>query len=241
MNKKVLLSSMVILIALVSYNIGYAANNVTTAKETAKTVSVEKSVKPEQKKLLPPPSECMGPPPFDVKFKKGHPGMHPYFHPSKEEMAAKKAEIDKRLKITDEQKKELEKNKEIDRAKIKPIMEKMEQKKKELHDVYKDDSLTQKKKDKKAEQIRKEIGKLKIQADNQRKENMKHFESVLTVEQKTEFEKIKQEQKAEMEKRNAELEQKRKEYIEAHPEFQNKKGFGFRPPMPPFHECDKQK
>ncbi len=230
MNKKILLSSLVILAALVSYNLSYAAGSDSTANKAVKKDCIEKNVKPDFKKM-PPPPECMGPPPFDAKFQKGHPGMHPYFHPSKEEMAAKKAEIDKRLQITDEQKKELEKNKEIDRAKIKPIMEKMEQKKKELHDVYKDDSLSQNKKDKKAEKIRKEIGKLKIQADNQRKENMKHFESVLTEEQKVEFEKIKQEQKVEMEKKKAEFEQKRKEYMEAHPEFQNKKGIGFKPPI----------
>lgn len=238
MNKKILLSSLVIFTALAGYSICYAANCVSAQDETAATLHKV----PLQKQIMPPPNE-EGMPPFDIKPQKGHPGMHPYFHPSKEEMEAKKAEIDKRLGLTEQQKQKLEKNKEKDKAKIKPIMEKIKADKKELGEIYSNPSLTKEEKDKKAEKIKKDLYKQKAQADKCRKENMKNFESVLTKDQKAEFEKIKQEQKAEMEKRKAEFEKNHPEFKgKRPPKFDGKRpGFGENPPVKPLPVPDVKK
>ena len=226
MNKKVLLSSLIVLTALLTCNIGYSAETPCAEAETAGV-----HVVPLQKKL--PPADFKGNTP---EFRKGHPDMmRPPFH-SKEEMQAKKAEIDKRLNLTDKQKQQIEKNKQKDREKIKPVMEKMKAKHEELHKIYTDESLTKEQKDKKAEAVKKDLNKLRTQADNCRKQNMKNFESVLTKDQKIEFEKIKQEQKAEMEKRKAEFEQRGKEFKGRHPEFK-----GQRPPVKPLPVPDVKK
>jgi Spy/CpxP family protein refolding chaperone len=213
MNKKILLSSVIILSALLLFNTSYAVEKQAVKQDSAKAVTVQKDDVQLQRKLPPP------------EFKHGNFEMKPPFH-SKEEMEAKKAEIDKRLNLTEEQKKQIEKNKEKDRKKIKPVIDKMHADKKELHEIYGNDTLTRAEKDKKAKKIKKDLKKQKNLADKYRKENMKNFESVLTTEQKEEFAKIKQEQKAEMEKRKAEFEQNRKEFCE--------KKHGFHGMKPPF-------
>ncbi|MBQ9244743.1 Spy/CpxP family protein refolding chaperone [bacterium] len=240
MKKKVLLSSLVILTALLGYNICYAAN--TTSAE-AETAAATKQDAPLQKKIMQTPLDKEGLPPFEVKHRKGHPGMHPYYHPSKEEMAAKKAEIEKRLGLTAEQKQKLEKNKDKDKAKIKPIMDKIKKDKQELKNIYADKSLTPEQKDKKAEKVKKDLYKLKSQADKCRKENMKHFESVLTKEQKAEFEKIKDEQRQEMEQRKLDFEKNHPDF-KGHrpPKFDGKKpDFGEKPPVKPLPVPDIKK
>lgn len=209
MDKKILLSSVIIMSMLFAYNAGYTAEKQTTTPEK---LQVQENAVQLQKKL--PPSE----------FKHGNFGMRPPFH-SKEEMEAKKAEIDKRLNLTEEQKAQIEKNKEKDRNKIKPVIEKIRADRKELHEIYTNETLTRAEKDKKAAKVKKDLSKQKNLADKYRKENIKNFESVLTPEQKTEFAKIKQEQKEEMEKRKAEFKHCRKGFEGKKPGFQ-----GFRPP-----------
>ena len=54
---------------------------------------------------------------------------HPPRHFSKEEMDAKKVEFEKRLNLTEEQKIQVEINKQNDKEKIKPIIDKLHQKK----------------------------------------------------------------------------------------------------------------
>ncbi len=209
MNKKILLSSVIVLSALLAYNLSYAADA---------PADVNKKHAVQLHKKMPPPI-------FKGECKDGFRNMHPPFH-SKEEMEAKRAEIDKRLNLTEEQKTQIEQNREKDRAKIKPVIEKIHADRKALHEIYSDEKLTQAEKDKKAEKIKKDLVKQKAQADKSRKENMKKFEAILTPEQKVEFEKIKQEQKAEMEKRKTEFEQKKKE-------FENKPPFEAKPPVQP--------
>ncbi len=226
MNKQLLLSSLIVLTALLTCNIGYSAE---TPAAEAEASGIH--VVPLQKKL--PPADFKRTPP---EFKKGHPDMMRPPFPSKEEMQAKKAEIDRRLNLTEKQKEQIEKNKAKDREKIKPVMEKMKAKHQELHKIYTDESLTKEQKDKKAEAVKKDLNKLRVQADNCRKQNMKNFESVLTKEQKTEFEKIKKEQKAEMEKRRAEFEQKRKEFKGQHPQCKGKNPPDRPYPQPPKKE-----
>lgn len=232
MNKKVLLSTLVILAALGSYSVSYAA---TQSAEAEAAVKVEKTtIVPLQKKVLPPPDVTKGEFPM-FGHKKGHFDMHPPM-PSKAEMEAKKAEIDKRLALTAEQKQKLEKNKEKDLKKIKPIMEKMKSDREQLHKIYSDTTLDTEQKAKKAEAIKRDLKKQHTLAEECRKENMKNFESVLTKEQKEEFAKIKKEQKAEMEKRKAEFEKIKKEMKDKKPPE-----FGIEHPKKPLPVPDVKK
>lgn len=138
-------------------------------------------------------------------------GIPPRFNqPSKEELEAKRLEFEKRLKLTEEQKKLIEEQRQKDIAEIKPFMEKMKTNRDEFRRVMNDKSLTQAEKDKKLAELKSELKEMHKYADGKRKANMEHFESILTEKQKKEFEKIKAEQKKEMEKRKKDFEKKQK-------------------------------
>ncbi len=132
---------------------------------------------------------------------------HHKFHgqrPSKAQMEAKKAEFEKRLNLTEEQKQQIDKNKQKDREKMKPIFEKMAENKAKIREIHQDKTLSPEDKVKKSAQYEKNLIDLKVKANELRKENMKSFENILTSEQKEEFSKIREEQKQEMEKRRKE-------------------------------------
>ncbi len=149
-------------------------------------------------------------------------------HPSKAEMEAKKVEFEKRLKLTDEQKKQIEANRIQDREKIKPIFEELKAKHQEMKKIDSDTTLSAEEKAQKKDVIRQDIKELKLKADNCRKENMQNFESILTEKQKKEFTKIKEEQQKEMEKRKQHFEKKKGK------DFKGPKGPAFpeRPAFP---------
>ena len=139
-------------------------------------------------------------------------------HFTKEEMDAKKAEFEKRLNLTEEQKAQIEINKQKDKEKIKPIIDKLHQKKLDYMLLESNSEIDEQTKIKQKEELQNEIKELKFQADNCRKENMKNFEAILSEEQKVEFEKIKIEQKNEIKKRKQEFHkkmqsQKKKNYL----------------------------
>lgn len=184
-NKK-LLAVLAVCVFVLSYNISYANN------ENINDFDKNKSPKCQKNQYHHPHPRNIN---MDI------------LRPSKEEMEQKKAEFEKRLNLTDEQKKQIEENRAKDTEKIKPIMEKIHIKRNELHKILNNQSLSQTEKDQKAQVIKNEIRKLKQQADKYHKENMRRFEEILTEEQKQEFEKIKEEQKQEME-------QRRKKFIE---------------------------
>ena len=122
---------------------------------------------------------------------------------TKEEKEAKKAEYEKRLNLTEEQKAQIEKNKQKDKETMKPIFDKMKENKQAIKAIHKDATLSPEDKVVKSAEYEKELIDLKVKANELRKENMKNFENILTDDQKAEFAKIKEEQKAEMEKRRA--------------------------------------
>ena len=95
--------------------------------------------------------------------------------------------------------------KEKDREKIKPIIEKIKTNREEMRKVKFDPTISRSEKEKKIEKLQKERKSLKDKANKCREENMKNFESVLTPEQKEEFEKIKAEQRKQMEERRKEF------------------------------------
>lgn len=131
-------------------------------------------------------------------------------HLSKEEMNKKKAEFEKRLKLTEEQKLQIEKNRKEGHEKIKPIFKEKQEKIMEIKKIFHDETLTKEQKKEKAAPLKEDIKKLNEQADELRKENMQAFEDILTDKQKKEFAKIKKEQKKTMKKRRAAFEKRMK-------------------------------
>ena len=136
-----------------------------------------------------------------VEYKGVHRAEMHKFKPSKQEMAKKRAEMEKRLKLTDEQKKQFEENRKLGHEKVRPIIEQKKAKIMELRETNARNTLNKQEKSKKVKELKKEIRQLDEQANAYREENIKQFESNLTDKQKKEFEKIKKEQKKEMEKR----------------------------------------
>lgn len=134
-------------------------------------------------------------------------------------MEAKKAEFDKKLGLTDEQKTKAEEIRKEGFEKMKPVMEQIKTKKDEIKTIRENGDLTQAEAKTKIDALHKEIMELKTQAKEIRKQNMQDFEAILTDKQKKTLEKMKQEG--------------RKEFAKKH---KGKKigGFDGRP-MPPQH------
>mgnify|MGYP006873194036 CR=1 FL=1 len=95
MNKKILLTTIVFTM-VGAFGLTFAADNASV----------------QEQKNLPQKGEFQGPPPRG-EFGKHHRGDMKKFHPSKAEMEKKKAEFEKRLKLTDEQKKQIEASRKI--------------------------------------------------------------------------------------------------------------------------------
>ena len=127
-------------------------------------------------------------------------------------------EFEKRLNLSEKQKSQAEEMRKQSFEKMKPVMEKMKQKHDEIS-ALKDK--TDEQSIQKSEQLKKEIGALKKEAHEQRMQNMKDFEGILTKKQQKELSKIKEEgrKKFEQEHKNR-----------PHPEFGP--GFGPRPDRP---------
>lgn len=100
----------------------------------------------------------------------------------------------KRLNLTDEQKQTLEKYRQEDMEEIKPVLQDMFAKRNE-YDLLMSSNMPAIEKEAKILKLKAEMKDLKAKADEMRSKNMKKFESVLTEEQKTEFEKIKAERR----------------------------------------------
>lgn len=198
MNKKLIIAYLAVIFSVVGFSVANAADTNEKVKETVQT---QEQVNHPQK---PPFGEFKGP--KHVRFDVSPADHSQWKHPTKEEMEAKRAEIDKRLKLTDKQKKQIELNKQQDREKMKPIFDEIHAKKQEFREIIENDNLSQAEKDKKLKEVKESMKELKTQAENLRKENMNNFESVLTEKQKKEFAKIKEEQKKEMEQRKKEFE-----------------------------------
>lgn len=101
-------------------------------------------------------------------------------------------DIGARLNLTEEQKKQAHEIRMQGHEKMKPIFEKMQVTKQEIRKI-KESELAQEEKDAKILPLKDELKKLVQEAKKVRIENTKQFESILTDEQKVEFEKIKQE------------------------------------------------
>src|SRR5574344_450413 len=100
--------------------------------------------------------------------------------------------LDEKLKLTETQKSLLKKNRIASRQKLKPILQQMFDKREAIMDI-RDSELSQAEQDKKIAPLKNDMKTLKQKADAIRKADMEYFESILTTEQKTEFDKIKKE------------------------------------------------
>lgn len=223
---------------LTTYGTTFAADNTTgntvkTQGAVEKTYQNQSDLKAPQKGEFerPPRGEFNG---KDENFK--HNGHHRHgdfnkFHPSKAEMEKKKAEFEKRLKLTDEQKKQIQENRKLGHEKVKPLMEQKQAKMQEIKKIYRDNTLTQEQKKEKTVLLKSDIKKLNEKANKYREDDMKAFENILTDKQKKEFAKIKAEQKKEMEKRKAEF----SKHMEKAKQ-EGKRPQGFPPPPPPVED-----
>lgn len=110
--------------------------------------------------------------------------------PKGPDFAKRHAEFEQRLKLTDEQKAKAKELREQGFEKMKPIMEKIKEKRAEIQTVKQDTTEAGKAK---LEQLQKEIGALKQEAHRLRMENMKAFEGILTKSQLKELQKMKEE------------------------------------------------
>lgn len=129
---------------------------------------------------------------------------------------AKRAEFEKRLKLTDEQKAQAKEIRKKGHEEMKPVMEQLKAKHQEAETVKLSRISTEMQKEKLAV-IDNEIRNLHKQAHELRMKNMKEFESILTAKQKRELEKMKKEGRKKFEKEHG------------------KPGFGPRPEFPPHH------
>ena len=129
----------------------------------------------------------------------------------------KHKKFENRLNLTDEQKQKAEEIHKQGFEKMKPIMEKIKEKQKEAF-TYKDK--TDEQSVQKREELRKQIGALRKEAGDIRKQNMKDFESILTKKQQKELQKIKEEGRKNFDK-----------------DFKGRRpGFGPRPDFGPHHD-----
>lgn len=129
----------------------------------------------------------------------------------------RQAEFEQRLKLTDEQKAKAKELREQSFEQIKPLLDKIKEKRAEIEAV-KLSRMTVQAQNEKIEQIKKEIEALKQEMHRLRMENMKNFEAILTKSQQKELKKMKEEGRKKFDK-----------------EFK-KHHRGFEPPFPPKHE-----
>lgn len=98
-------------------------------------------------------------------------------------------DFEKRLNLTDAQKKKIEQRREKDKAKMEPIRKQIREKQKAKFEIIK----KYEEQDADLIKLNKEIKALKDQEHKIMEENRKAFESILTKEQKAELDKIKTE------------------------------------------------
>lgn len=103
--------------------------------------------------------------------------------PCMEEQMKRRAEFEKKLKLTDAQKTQAKVIREKGRADIHPIMEKIKEKHQAIKTINANTKLSAQAKVTQTEQLKKEIGALRRYAHELQMKNMKEFESILTKKQ----------------------------------------------------------
>lgn len=129
-----------------------------------------------------------------------------------------KAQFDKRMKLTDEQRENARLIREKGHEQMRPIMDGLKIKHEEIEAIRKS-KLSSEAQEEQINHLRKEVQELNKQANDLRMENMKEFESILTKKQKKELKKMKKEGRKAFEK------------------LHKKQMFWMLPPMGPGPEC----
>lgn len=119
--------------------------------------------------------------------------------PKKHDMDKKKAEFEKRLKLTDEQKAKAKEIRMKGHEEMKPIMEAIKEKRQEIDAVMRSRMAVEMQQEK-VKALKAEIRDLKKQAHELRMKNMQEFESILTKKQLKELKKMKEEGRKNFEK-----------------------------------------
>ena len=108
--------------------------------------------------------------------------------------------LESRLKLTEEQKNYIDKNRPIHQKEMEKIIDKMQKLHNEIRDVYLS-GIPKFQADLKTAPQKAELVILKQNADKMKQEHRKNFENILNEEQKIEFEKIKKEYSPKKEQR----------------------------------------
>ncbi len=119
--------------------------------------------------------------------------------PKNPEFKKRQEAFEKRLKLTDEQKTKAEELRKQSFEKMKPIMDKLHEKRQEVEAVKRSRMAVEMQQEKLAE-LHKEIKALKREAHELRMQNMKDFEAILTKKQLKELKKMKEEGRQNFEK-----------------------------------------
>ena len=160
-----------------------------TSVYAAEQAVEQKAVQPAQKVETAQPAECKLPPKRDFKKCDCPKCKKAKCHCIKKNP---KADFEKRLNLTDEQKAQAEALRQKGHEEMKPIMEQIKLKHQEIEAVKRSRISTQMQEEKIA-QLKKEIQELKGQARELHQKNMKDFESILTKKQQKELKKMKEE------------------------------------------------
>ncbi|HIS36018.1 TPA: Spy/CpxP family protein refolding chaperone [Candidatus Scatousia excrementigallinarum] len=139
----------------------------------------------------------------------------PEMHRPPRKPDCKKAEFEKRLKLTDEQKAKAKEIRMKGHEEMKPVMEAIKAKRQEIETV-KLSRIAPQMQQEKIDKLKAEIRELKKQAHELRMKNMQEFESILTKKQLKELKKMKEEGRKRFEK-----------------EFKKHHGNSMRPPFGP--------
>ncbi len=119
--------------------------------------------------------------------------------PMNPEFKKRQEAFEKRLKLTDEQKAKAEQIRQKGHEQMKPIFEKIKEKRQEMDAVKRSRMAVQMQQERLAE-LQKEIKALKRAAHELRMQNMKEFEAILTKKQLKELKKMKEEGRKKFEK-----------------------------------------
>ncbi len=142
--------------------------------------------------------------------------------PKSPEFRKRQEAFENRLKLTDEQKAQAKELRQKSFEQMKPIMEKLKEKRQEVEAVKRSRMAVEMQQEKLAE-LHKEIKALKRAAHELRMQNMKDFEAILTKKQLKELKKMKEEGRKNFEKNHKKG---------GHHEFGPRPGFGPGPEGP---------
>ena len=145
-------------------------------------------------------ADAVNPEPAKVPVKEQECNLKTRPHHPSPDFKKRQADFENRLQLTEEQKAQAEQIRKKGHEEMKPIMDQIRAKRQEAEAV-KRSRMSERMQRQKLAQIDKDIAKLKNEANMLRVKNMREFESILTVKQKQELKKMKEEGRKEFQKK----------------------------------------